>query len=87
MTDALHLEVIRLFSNNLERSCNEGDLESRSACALASTVAGISYSNSRANVCHAVGGPLTLFWNVEHGQSVCYRPAALPALEHLGVPG
>lgn len=70
MTDALHLEVIKLFSNNLERSCNEGDLDSRSACALAATVAGVSYSNSRANVCHAVGSPLTLFWNVEHGQSV-----------------
>ena len=30
----------------------------------------IGYSNSRPNVCHAVGSPLTLFWNVAHGQSV-----------------
>lgn len=70
MTDALHLEAIRLFANNLERSCNEGDIESRSACALGATVAGMAFSNSRSNVNHAVGSPLTLFWNVEHGQSV-----------------
>ena len=25
---------------------------------------------SHPNACHAVGGPLTLFWNVEHGQAV-----------------
>ena len=70
MSDAVALEVIGMFANNLERSCIQGDLESRSACALAATMSGIGYSNSLPNICHAVGGPLTLFWDVEHGQSV-----------------
>jgi alcohol dehydrogenase len=62
--------VIRLFSENLEASCNVGDQQSRSACALAATISGIAYSNSRPNVCHGVGSPLTLFWGAEHGQAV-----------------
>ena len=70
MSDALDLEVIRLFSDNLETSCTVGDLRSRSACALAATISGVAYSNSRPNVCHGVGSPLTLFWEVEHGQAV-----------------
>ena len=70
MSDAVALEVIGMFAKNLERSCIQGDLESRAACALAATMSGIGYSNSLPNICHAVGGPLTLFWDVEHGQSV-----------------
>ena len=70
ISDALNLEVIRLYAANLERSCIEGDLESRSACALASTMSGIAYSNSHPNVCHVFAAPLTLGWGVAHGQAV-----------------
>lgn len=70
MSDTLDLEVIRIFASNLERSAVDGDIEYRSACALAATMSGAAYSNSRPNACHAVGGPLTLFWGIEHGQSV-----------------
>ena len=100
IADALDLDVIRMFAANLERSCIEGDLESRSACALAATVSGIAYSNSHPNVCHAVGSPLTIFWGADHGQAVGITlstflrwsaPAIthkLPALwEALGVSG
>ena len=37
---------------------------------MAATMAGIAYSNSHPNVCHAVGTPLTLYWGVDHGQAV-----------------
>ena len=70
LSDALNLEVIRLYARHLERSCTDGDLESRSACALAATISGMAYSQSRPNVCHAVSSPLTLFWGVAHGQAV-----------------
>ncbi len=70
ISDAIALEVIRIFCENLERSCIDGDITSRSACALAATLSGIGYSNSLPNMCHAVGSPLTIYWNVEHGQSV-----------------
>ena len=70
ISDAIDLEVIRMYAGNLERSCNQGDLESRSVCALAATMSGIAYSNSHPNVCHAVGSPLTIFWGTAHGQAV-----------------
>ena len=70
ISDAYALEVIRLYSENLVRSAIQGDLESRAACALAATMSGVGYSNSTPNACHGVGSPLTLYWRVEHGQSV-----------------
>lgn len=70
ISDALALEVIRIYSQNLVRSAIQGDMESRAACALAATMSGVGYSNSPPNACHGIGSPLTLFWNVEHGQAV-----------------
>ena len=70
MSDALALEVIRIYSQNLVRSAIQGDMESRAACALGATMSGVGYSNSPPNACHGIGSPLTLFWNVEHGQAV-----------------
>ncbi len=70
LADAIDLEVIRMYATHLERSAIQGDLESRSMCALAATMSGIAYSNSHPNVCHAVGSPLTIFWNAAHGQAV-----------------
>lgn len=100
ISDGIDLEVIRLFATNLERSCIQGDLESRSSCALAATMSGIAYSNSHPNACHAVGSPLTIHWGVTHGQAVGITLAAflewnanaishkLPALwDALGVEG
>ena len=79
LADVIELEVIRLFTANLERSCIQGDSESRSWCALAATMSGIAYSNSRPNGCHAIGNPLTLFWGAEHGQAVGITLASLLA--------
>ena len=69
-TEALNLQVISLFAAHLEASCNDGDLDSRTWCAMASTMSGVAYSNSRPNVCHAIGSPLTIYWQVPHGQAV-----------------
>ena len=87
MSDALALEVIRIYSTNLVRSAIQGDMESRAACALAATMSGVGYSNSTPNACHAVGSPLTLLWRVEHGQSVSITLSSFlrwcaPAIAH-----
>jgi alcohol dehydrogenase class IV len=76
LSDALNLEVVRSFAAHLERSCQRGDLDARAGCALAATLSGLAYSNSRPNACHAVSTPLTLFWGVAHGQAVA---VTLPA--------
>ena len=77
IADALDLEVIRLYAANLEPSCIQGDLESRSWCALAATMSGVAYSNSHPNACHGIGTPLSLFWDVSHGQAVGITLASL----------
>ena len=87
IADAIDLEVIRLYAGQLDRSCRQGDLASRTMCALAATMSGMAYSNSHPNVCHAVGTPLTTYWGVEHGQAVGITLAAFlrwnaPAISH-----
>ena len=87
LSDAICLRVIADYTVNLERSCLQGDIDSRSVCALAATMSGIAYSNSHPNVCHAVGIPLTLFWGAEHGQAVGVTLSSFlkwnaPAIEH-----
>jgi alcohol dehydrogenase class IV len=87
ISDAIDLDVIRTFATNLERSAIQGDMESRAACALAASMSGAAYSNSRPNACHAVGGPLTLYWGIEHGQAVGitlggFLKHAAPAIAH-----
>ena len=87
LSDAICLRVISDYAVNLERSCLQGDLDSRTACSLAATMSGIAYSNSHPNVCHAVGSPLTLFWGAEHGQAVGVTLSSFlrwnaPAIEH-----
>jgi alcohol dehydrogenase class IV len=70
LSDALNLEVVRSFAAHLERSCQLAEPGARAGCALAATLSGLAYSNSRPNACHAVSTPLTLFWGVAHGQAV-----------------
>ena len=87
LSDAICLRVISDYAVNLERSCLQGDLDSRTACSLAATMSGIAYSNSHPNVCHAVGSPLTLYWGAEHGQAVGVTLSSFlrwnaPAIEH-----
>ena len=70
MTDALALRVIRLYAQNLEASCTSAEPNARANCALAATISGVGYSNSRPNICHAFSQPLTLMRVVPHGQAV-----------------
>ena len=79
ITDMYALKSISLFFDNLESSVNDSTYESREKCALGATISGIGYSNSRPNLCHAIGTPLTLNWQIIHGQAVCISlPYFLP---------
>ena len=79
ITDLYALKSIEIFFNDLENSVNNANPHSRSECALGATISGIGYSNSRPNLCHAIGTPLTLNWKTTHGQAVCISlPYFLP---------
>ena len=70
VSDALALNVIQLFIQNLERSCLQADLDSRSACALAATMSGMAYSQTGTTICHTLSYPLTMYFDVPHGLAV-----------------
>ena len=79
ITDLYAFKSIEIFFNDLENSVNNTNPHSRSECALGATISGIGYSNSRPNLCHAIGTPLTLNWKTTHGQAVCISlPYFLP---------
>ena len=86
VTDGINLQVIQIFNTNLDRSSIQGDIESRTHCAMAATMSGIAYSNSRPNACHAVGIPLTLYWRIEHGQAVGVTLSTLLRWAAPGIP-
>ena len=79
ISDMYALKSISIFFNDLENSVKNATFESRKNCALGATISGIGYSNSRPNLCHAIGTPLTLNWQTIHGQAVCISlPYFLP---------
>ena len=78
----INLEVIRLFRDNLVKSCSTDEVLARSNCAYAATMSGVAYSNVRPNVCHALGVPLSLLFGMDHGESVGITlPLILKAFE------
>ena len=79
ISDMYALKSISIFFNDLENSVRNATFKSRENCALGATISGIGYSNSRPNLCHAIGTPLTLNWQTIHGQAVCISlPYFLP---------
>ncbi len=67
-TDALALHAIRLIGAFLRPSvANGADLEARSQMAIASTLAGIAFSNSGLGLAHSMAHPLGGHFDVPHG--------------------
>lgn len=68
ISDNFALKSINLIFSSLEKACNEpGNLEYRRNMSLASLLAGMAFSNTGTNVCHAVSYPLTTYFDVPHG--------------------
>ena len=70
LSDLLALEAIRLYTQNLERSCLQNDPQARIRCALACLYSGMAYSSARTSGCHAFATPLSLYFGVAHGAAV-----------------
>lgn len=64
----LSLEAVRLISSNLSAVMdNLGDLEARKNLAMASFMAGMSFTNVGLGIVHAMAHPLSAFYDVPHG--------------------
>lgn len=68
-TEGLALSSLRLIYKSLKDSIN-GEKNARNIMALASTIAGIAFSQTRTTAAHAISFPLTSLYGIEHGIAV-----------------
>ena len=70
MTDALCLESLLLLNNNLETATiNGADMEARSATLVASTMAGMAFTNSGVGIVHALAHSIGAKFGTHHGMT------------------
>ena len=71
MTDNFALTAIKMIGKSLPRAYKNGrDLDAREDMLLASSYAGIAFSNASTNLAHAIGRALGTRFNIPHGLSV-----------------
>ena len=71
VSDAFACKAIELIAQNLPRACAEGnDTEARTNLALASLMAGASFSNAMVGIVHALGHSLGGLCHIPHGQAM-----------------
>lgn len=66
LTDALHLEAIRLIAKHL-RGAVENTKEEREGMALGQYVAGMGFSNVGLGIVHSMAHPLSAYYDTPHG--------------------
>jgi len=67
VSDALDLAAISLISRWLRPAVANGNLEAMSYMALASTMAGMGFSNTQVTIVHSMSHPVSGFHGVPHG--------------------
>ncbi|MGC8903482.1 MAG: iron-containing alcohol dehydrogenase, partial [Fervidobacterium sp.] len=65
-TEGLALRAAKMILESLEKSI-EGEEWARNEMMIASTIAGVAFSQTRTTAAHAISFPLTSFYNIEHG--------------------
>jgi len=84
-TDIIALEAIRLISRYLRQAwANGSDIEARHNMMLASTLAGLAFSNSSVALVHGMSRPIGACFHVPHGIS---NAVLLPTVMRFTVPG
>jgi alcohol dehydrogenase class IV len=67
-TEALCLQALRFLFDNLERATVDGtDIDARSATLIASTMAGVAFTNSGVGIIHALSHAVGARYNTHHG--------------------
>ena len=68
ITRALALRSIQLLAQSLQRAYHDGsDRDARDACAYASLMSGMAFTNSRLGVVHGIAHPLGVRYHIAHG--------------------
>ena len=71
--DIMAVEAVRLILGNLETAFRDGEnREARANMALASTIAGLAFSQPRTAGCHAASYPLSEHYHLPHGEACAF---------------
>lgn len=71
ISSALSLEAVQLILNNLAAACESpSSLAARQNMSLGCLFAGLSFSNTKTTICHALSYPITAHFGVPHGIAV-----------------
>lgn len=85
LTDVIALESIRLISRYLRQAwSNPSDIEAREKMMIASTMAGLAFSNSSVALVHGMSRPIGACFDVPHGLS---NAVLLPSVMRYTLPG
>jgi len=68
-SDKYALESIKTIIGNLEKAVTKPNKESRDKMAWGSLFGGLAFSNTQTTICHSVSYPISIHWNVPHGQA------------------
>lgn len=69
VSDKYSLRSIKLIVSSLEKAVIYGNKKSRDQMMLGSLLGGLSFSNTQTTICHAISYPITIHWNINHGQA------------------
>ena len=69
ISDKYALKSIKLIISSLEKAVIYGNKKYRNQMMLGSLLGGLSFSNTQTTICHAISHPITIHWNINHGQA------------------
>jgi len=86
VSDQFALKSIKLSMDNIGRLTGNDNKKLRNNMAKASLLSGLAFSNTQTTICHSISYPLTIYFNISHGQAVAltlplFIEYIIPAIE------
>ena len=70
ISDIYSLTAIKIILENLEDAYLTNKQNSRINMSLGSLLGGLAFSNTKTSICHSLSYPMTIYYNIPHGQAV-----------------
>ena len=67
MSDMLHMQAIKMIFENLEKACNEHDMDAITNMGIAQYIAGMGFSNVGLGIVHSMAHALGALYDTPHG--------------------
>ena len=87
ISDAFALRAISLIIDNIKRSVKNGkDKVARDNMAKGALFSGLAFSNTKTTICHSLSYPMTIHFNIVHGQAVAVTLPLFLNYNYLSIP-